>query len=162
MNAQKALSDITPGQIKKIHALIAAMGFADDFYRDIIWTRYQVRSSKEMTKIQAGQLIEDLEKTAIKGGTWKESAFREKYKSLDGRPGFASIAQLALIESMWAKVSRMETPELKAKSLRAFVSKIAKVSDLRFLDMGGAGKVIIALRQMEKRREHHETKGEGK
>jgi len=147
------LKEITPGQVKKIHALIAAIGFSDDTYRDILWTRYEVVSSKKLVSFQAGQLIEDLEEFAIRKGFWKKSDFKQKYESLDGRPGFASSAQLALIESTWAKVSRMETPDLKARALRRFLFKVAKVSDLRFLHQSGAGKVINALRRMQKRQE---------
>jgi len=155
MNAkQSMLRDITPGQVKMIHALAGALGFDEDLYREILRDRFKVRSSKELAHFQAGRLIEELEEKAIQAGVWTKSAFKQRYEALSGRPGFASVPQLALIESTWAKVSRMQTPELKAKSLRGFVFKIAKVSDLRFLDTAGAGKVIIALSQMEKRSEN--------
>jgi hypothetical protein len=150
---QSMLKEITPGQIKKIHALLAAIGFSDDTYRDILWTRYHVNSSKELGNFLAGRLIEDLEAFAIKKGLWKKSDFKQKYDALNGRPGFASVPQWALIESTWEKVSRMETAELKAKALRSFIFKVAGVSDLRFLNKSGAGKVIIALRAMERKKE---------
>lgn len=146
------LQNSTPGEIKKIHALVAALKIDDDLYREILWNRFNTRSSKELTNFQADQLIEELEKIAIQKGVWKKSAFKQKHEALDGRPGFASTAQLALIESTWTKVSKMETPELKAKALRGFILKVAGVSDLRFLNKSGAGKVIIALRSMEKRK----------
>jgi len=95
-------------------------------------------------------------------GVWKKSDFKRKHEALDGRPGFASAPQLALIESTWNKLSRMETPELKAKALRGFILKVAGVSDLRFLNKSGAGKVIIALRSMENRRETSNIKEEMK
>jgi hypothetical protein len=111
---------------------------------------------------QAEQLIDELEAIAIQMGVWKKSAFKQKHEALDGRPGFANVAQLDLIEGTWAKVSRMETPELRAKALRGFILKVAGVSDLRFLNKSGAGKVIIALRSMEKRREYSNIKEEMK
>jgi hypothetical protein len=146
------LQNSTPGQIKKIHALVTALGFDDDLYRAILLNRFNTRSSKELANFQAGQLIEELEKQAVQKGVWKKSAFKKRYEALAGRPGFASGAQLDLIESTWTKVSRMETPELNVKALRGFILKVAGVSDLRFLNKSGAGKVIIALRSMEKRK----------
>lgn len=146
------LQNSTPGEIKKIHALVSALGIDDDLYRDILWNRFNTRFSKELTNFQAGQLIEELEKIAIQKGVWKMSDFKRKHEALDGRPGFASVPQLALIESTWDRLSRMETKELKAKALRGFILKVAGVSDLRFLNKSGAGKVIIALRSMEKRK----------
>ena len=145
------LQNSTPGEIKKIHALVSALGIDDDLYREMLRNRFNTASSKELTNFQAGQLIEELEKIAIQKGVWKKNDFKQKHEALEGRPGFASTAQLALIESTWNKLSRMETPELKAKALRGFILKVAGVSDLRFLNKSGAGKVIIALRSMEKR-----------
>ena len=156
------LQTSTPGEIKKIHALVSALGIDDDLYREMLWNRFNTRSSKELTNLQAGQLIEELEKIAIQKGVWKKNDFKRKHEALDGRPGFASAPQLALIESTWGKLSRMETPELKAKALRGFIFIVAGVSDLRFLNKSGAGKVIIALRSMEKRRETSNIKEEMK
>ena len=148
------LQNSTPGQIKKIHALVSALKIDDDHYRDNLWNRFNTRSSKGLAYFQADQLIDELEAIAVPMGVWKKSAFKQKHEALDGRPGFASVDQLALIEGTWTKVSKMETPELKAKALRGFILKVAGVSDLRFLNKSGAGKVIIALRSMENRREN--------
>jgi len=147
------LQNSTLGQIKKIHALVSALKINDDHYRDNLWNRFNTRSSKGLAYFQADQLIDELEAIAVPMGVWKKSAFKQKHEALDGRPGFANVAQLGLIEGTWARVSRMETPELRAKALRGFILKVAGVSDLRFLNKSGAGKVIIALRSMEKRRE---------
>ena len=161
--AKKAmLKNSTPGQIKKIHALISVLKIDDDHYRDNLWNRFNTRSSKGLAYFQADQLIDELEAIAIQMVVWKKSAFKQKHEALDGRPGFANVAQLGLIEGTWAKVSRMETPELRAKALQEFILKVAGVSDLRFLNKSGAGKVIIALRSMEKRREYSNIKEEMK
>ena len=154
------LKKSTPGQIKIIHALVSALKIDDDLYRENLWNRFHTRSSKELANFQAGQLIDELEAIAVQMGVWKKSAFKQKYEALDGRPGFASIAQISLIEGTWNKVSRMETPELRAKALRGFILKVAGVSDLRFLNKSGAGKVIIALRSMEKRLTQKEMQNE--
>lgn len=154
MNAkQSMLRGITPAQIRMIHSLVGALGFDDALYRDILQTRFNVGTSKELANFQAGRLIEELQERALQSGIWKKSALKQRYDALSGRPGYATVPQLALIENLWAALTRMETPELKAKALRAFVFKVAKVSDLRFLDSKGAGKVIVALRRMELRRE---------
>lgn len=141
---------ITPGQVKKIHTLIGALGIDRKLYREVLKNRFGVASSKDLVSFQAGILIDELEERALQAGVWKKSEFREKYDGLDGRPQFASTSQLGLIKDTWNKVSRMETPELKAHALRKLLFKVAKVSDLRFLTKQGAGKVITALRQMEK------------
>jgi hypothetical protein len=158
MNAsRKAMSNndtITPGQIKKIHTLASALRIDDDLYRGILINRFNTETSKTLSGCQADQLIAELEGKAVQAGVWKKRVYTRQYESLEGRLGFASSRQLALIESTWNKVSRMETAELKAKSLRKFILKVAGVSDLRFLKQSGAGKVIIALRSMEKRKKH--------
>jgi len=51
------LQNSTPGEIKKIHALVSALGIDDDLYREILWNRFNTRSSKELTNFQADQLL---------------------------------------------------------------------------------------------------------
>jgi hypothetical protein len=47
-------------------------------------------------------------------------------------------------------VSRIEDPKDRRKGLRSFLERVVKISDLRFLDQDGAGKIINALSAMQK------------
>jgi hypothetical protein len=52
---------------------------------------------------------------------------------------------------MWQEISRAPEGKERAVALRTFINRIAKVSDLRFLDSDGAGKVLNALKTMQTR-----------
>jgi hypothetical protein len=54
---------------------------------------------------------------------------------------------------MWADNSRVPDAEGRKKALRAFILRVAGVSDLRFLDDEGAGKVLNALGAMDRKRQ---------
>ena len=148
-NAQNKFP-ITAGQIKKIHALKNALGMDDELYRQTLHNYYQAKSSKELNQQQAGELIEVMEATAVQGGVWTRREEKlTRTASLGERPGMASPGQLKKIQAQWNDVSRVEQPEERAKALRHFIERIAKVSDLRFLDATGAGKVLNALKAMQ-------------
>lgn len=143
---------ITASQIKKIHTVKGALCLDDDTYRAILTERFGVASSKELTRLQASDLIDELERQAIACSKWvKRTPSPKKFVELEGRYGMASPAQLRKIEAMWNDVSRMEEPDAKRKALRHFVERITRVSDLRFLNMDGACRVICALEAMKKR-----------
>lgn len=136
-------------QIKVIHALKNAIGMDDASYRLLLQELAGVNSSKALTMGQAEELIEDLKvKAGQQAWTRKEGG---RHENLAGRPGMATPAQLRKIEAAWGEVSRAENAEARAKALRTFIQRIAKVSDVRFLDREGAGKVINALEAMKTR-----------
>lgn len=145
-------SPITPAQIKKVHALKNALGLDDDTYRQVLRSSLQASSSKDLTAGQAEQLIEDLEGKAVAAGVWERKPYSQGYKHLSGRPGMATGRQLRMIQGIWAEVSRQRDPQRRARALRSFLEKIAKVTDLRFLDSEGASKVINALKTMQERK----------
>lgn len=151
MHAQR-IAPITAVQVKKIHALKNAMDIDDDLYRFILGDMFQVASSKELDKHQAGRLIEEMEAKAVELGRWERRPDkRERFRNLARRAGMASPEQLRKIEAMWSEVSRVPQPEERTKALRHFIERVAKVSDLRFLDIEGAGKVLNALKAMQSR-----------
>ena len=103
------LQNNTPGQIKKIHVLVSVLGIDEMIFTGKCYNRFNTASSKGLANFQADSLIEELEEKAVQCGVWKKIApFKQKNEALDGRPGFASAAQLVLIESTWAKVSKMK------------------------------------------------------
>lgn len=144
--AQKA---ITAGQIRKIHALKTAIGLDDDAYRTALDTAFSVSTSKALTFDKAQDFIRDLETKAIAAGRWKKWPVKKRFQNLQRRGGMATDAQLRMIEAIWFEVSRAESDEERRKALRKFLFRIAKVSDLRFLDQDCATKVICALKAMQ-------------
>jgi len=155
---------ITPAQTKLIHTIKGALKLDDALYRDILHERFRVTSSKELSQIQAASLIDELEIKAKAAGVW-ESRHRNPgkgakkgkaaYADLDNRDNMATAAQLRRITRQWAEVSRAEDAESRKKALRAFVLRVAKVSDVRFLNRDGAGAMIRALTAMQERQEKH-------
>jgi hypothetical protein len=145
---------ITKAQIKIVHSLKNALRLDDPIYREILDTWFQVGSSKDLTAAQAETVIRELKGMAVSSGVWEErSARKKKFDEWENRRGaMATPPQLRKIEAMWQEVSRIEEPEGRKKALRSFLERIAKVSDLRFLDFEGAGKVINALTSMRKRK----------
>jgi hypothetical protein len=136
-------------QIKAIHALKNAIGMDDASYRLLLQEFSGVTTSKALTMRQAEALIQDLKcKAGQEAWTRKEGG---RHADLEGRPGMASPAQLHKIEATWDEVSRAEDTEARAKALRSFIQRVAKVSDVRFLNREGAGKVINALKAMKAR-----------
>lgn len=146
MNAARTASPgINAAQIKKLHALKTTLGMDDAAYRAAL-SACGVTTSKALSFSGAAELIDDFEQKAIKAGLWKKT-YRPATESR--REGFATPAQLALIESLWAEVSNATN---KKTSLRRFVTRQAKVSDPRFLRDGDASKVICALKSMQKQK----------
>ena len=141
---------IDTGQIKMIHALKSALGMTDDVYRTALEIKFGVKTSKALTMSQADKLIADWQEAAVLAGTWLRG--KEKYESMKERLGMASPAQLRMVEAYWKEVSRAKTVKEREARLRGFVMRIAKVSDLRFLDTDGVRKVVAALKAMKSRK----------
>jgi len=53
-------SPISPGQIRAIHAAIAAAGIDDALYRVMLRERYRVTTCKALSRIEAGLLLDEL------------------------------------------------------------------------------------------------------
>ncbi len=144
---------ITSAQIKKIHVLKHSLAMDDDTYRQILQNCFKLESSKELNRLQAGDLIEVLEKHATECGVWEQRTGKPNpMDHLGERPGMASPTQLKKIQAQWKTVSRSQKAEDRTKALRHFIERVAKVSDLRFLDAAGAGKVLNALKSMQARK----------
>jgi hypothetical protein len=147
----RSKTPITRGQIIKIHALKTALAIDEDLYRGILQDNFKVGSSKDLCMAEAEELIDALEGKAVELGVWERRAAQGKrYEDLAARGGMATPAQLRKIEAQWHEVSRSEEAEKRAIALRHFVARIAKVSDLRFLDSEGATKILNALKVMQR------------
>lgn len=138
---------IAPSQIKAIHAVVSKLGMDDETYRDMLRARYGVKSCTGLSWRQAEELLASLNGTALpvrahyKGGALK-------YQDMDGRPGFASGAQLRLIDAMFHQVTRAEGEEAIEKALNSFVNRISHVAGLRMLKSWQVEKIVKALEAM--------------
>lgn len=152
-----AIAAITMGQVKKIHSLLHAMGIDDATYRTLLFNSFRANSSKELNYFQAESLIQDLEAKAISAGVWEKRTTSKKFEEWGHRRGgMATPPQLRKIEALWKEVSRATDPEERKNALRSFLERVAKASDLRFLDMERASKVINALKRMKKRKSEND------
>lgn len=139
---------INKAQIRKIHTLKGVLRMPDMVYRKMLDDGFLAVSSKQLTFVQARQLImvlEDFQRTFQKGD---EIYYEAHFNNLGLRFNMATPAQLRKIEYLWSQfdISRSKT------SLRTFISRKFKVSDVRFMDVLTAGKVITALTSMTERK----------
>jgi hypothetical protein len=141
---------ISSRQIKIIHTLKNALDMDEETYRAMLWSRFEVNSSKSLSWRQAEDLIDDLQ---LKKGTPSPAPKRAKpFADLDGRPGMATGAQCRLIAAMWGEVSRAENAEARAKALDAFIKRIAGVDSNRFETGGQVEKIVKAITEMKRTR----------
>ena len=141
---------IAPSQIKAIHAVVGRLGMDDDAYREMLKGRYQAKSCKDLTWRQAEELLESLNGQG-KGGRPQSAPTRQhtlKYTDMDARLGFASGAQLRLVDAMWDQVTRAENEEAKEKALNSFCTRITGVAGLRMLKGWQVEKIVKALEAM--------------
>jgi hypothetical protein len=135
-------------QVKKIHTLVSVLRMPDDLYRTLLQNTFSVTSSKELSSGQAGRLIlllQDFAQTFQRG----EKPYCEAhFQHLGYRPDMATPSQLQKIEALWDRLY----PENSAASLRTFLSRQFKVSDLRFLDSASARKVFYVLKTIQRRK----------
>lgn len=141
------MQKITPAQNRKIHTLKRALAWDDATYQAALKGQVGVETSKGLPIQQAKKVIGHLEELAVRAGVWTRQGRR--FDHLDGRSvDMATPKQLRLIEVMWGQVSRATTNAAREKALRAFVKRITKAADLRFLRKHQAEKVVKALEKM--------------
>lgn len=141
---------ISPSQIKAIHAAKGKLGMDDETYRDMLHSRFSATSCKDLTWRQAEELLDTLNGPGSpsfrgKGGG---RGVVLKFTDLDGRPGFATGAQCRLIAAMWGQVSRAEEGEAQEKALNSFCYRITGVAGLRMVKGWQVEKIIKALEKM--------------
>ncbi|MGN1124598.1 MAG: regulatory protein GemA [Candidatus Gastranaerophilaceae bacterium] len=127
------------------------MGFDDDIYYEMMFNRYGVRSSKDLTQKQINEYINYLRDNAIQTGAFKPKASFNKYKynNLANRDKkMASPKQLRKIEAMWLDRTKAKTNEEKAKALKSFIKRITGKEGITFLTAVDVRKIINALENM--------------
>jgi len=127
-------------QIKKIHTLISALKWKDDWYKDNLNGYFNVKSSKDLTYKQAYSYIEILKRQAMSAGVWKSSYDYRKEKE---RKGMATDRQINMIKAMYAEIHPLyvEISVIKGKSfesdrdkaLRKLLHRTMKIESLKWL-----------------------------
>lgn len=137
-------------QKSMIHQITGLLGLPKDIYQEMLLSRYNVESSKDLTYKQATEFLTSLRKDAEEAGVWENKRSFNKYKfnNLEDREDMATPKQLRMIEAMWADYSKFNTQEERAKAFRSFIFKRFKLSDIKFIDKPTASKVIHALQKM--------------
>ena len=146
---------ITGAQLKKIHALRNRLLMDEDDYRAALAgfstsEGKPIRSSKELSKIQASSFIDMLERVEN-----QIPSLRQKL--------YASPNQLRFVAALWKNISRAKDPVGRTRTLDAFLSRRFHVGRGRFIPRSVVPRVIKALRIMNGRQQGREfqksTKG---
>jgi phage gp16-like protein len=132
-------SETTENRRKKLIQLIhvgkSKMGLSDDAYRAFLDGICGKESCADMTLRQLTAVLK-----AMRGNGFEQARRRVRPEE----KGMANLAQLEYIKGMWKKCARNKSDEALNKMIR----RIAGVSHIRFLNITGAQKVILALRDM--------------
>jgi hypothetical protein len=122
--------------IRLIHVGRNKLALSYDIYRALLLGACGKESCSDMTVPELNRALNAL----------KSAGFRvEKRMPLRQEEiGGANAEQLSYIKGMWELAARNKTE----KALDAFIKRITHVDNIRFLDVKGAQKVILALRDI--------------
>lgn len=126
------MNTVTKAQIVKIHATAKENGIDNVLLHDMIEQMTGKKSTRDLTKYEAMDLIDKLVGKEV------------KKKPVKGK---ASEAQIELIQSLVRELGWDDNP----KRIRAFVKKYAHTEQLHWLESYQASNIIEALKKiMEK------------
>lgn len=137
----KSTTDKKNEQYRCIHTLVHLLGMNDDAYRDMLFDRYGVRSSKQLSSLQRNSLIRQL-RQQVHGEASQFSNFANRAKHK------ATPAQLRAIEAMWSQVSRAETLEARRSALNAFCKRLTGIDMIIWISKEDAKILINAMQAM--------------
>ena len=146
--AAKKTKTIRQKLLAQVHIAKKELGLDDDLYREMLYASFRVKSAKYLNDIQLAHFIDILKKCGWKRQGkehYPEGFGKDKYENLGNRKGFATPAQLRLIEALWDRVSFAEDKET---ALRRFLENRFRISHIRFLTAEKASRVIDALKDM--------------
>lgn len=133
---------LSRAQTSMIHVAKRQLGLDDDTYRAILRRAAGVSSSRALDNIGLDAVLAELERLGFTG-----PAGRQSFGGF--RPGFISNAQAHTIRKLWAGFTEGAGTD---RSLDHWLERQFKISSLRFLPAYLSGKVIVALREMNRRR----------
>lgn len=128
-------------KLSLLHVAKSRLGLSDEDYRAILRRVAGVESSTELDEVSFDLVMQYFERLGFKSD-WSERNFGH-------RVGMASPQQVALIRSLWSDWTGGKGTDA---DLGRWLFRSYKVSSVRFLDAGLAGKAINGLRAMVKRR----------
>lgn len=144
----------------KIKIAQKQLGIEDAHYRDILYRKFRVHSSKSLSDNQALVLIHHFKALGWVPACAKASAGKpKKYDDQKGDAYSASPAIKRKIEAMWHDFYRGND---ETKHLRQWLFNHFKVSDINFLDRRAAYDAVEALKQMQGRRPPYAEASAGK
>lgn len=152
---------INKAQKALLHTAKRELGFDEDTYRDMLESVAGVRSSMDLTLPKFQAVMTHLEACGFRKNHSDHEftgylANLEKWKRVAGeRPGMATPAQLARIETDWLLMKWYWAPDgfgHAGMALRGFLKKSTGVSDLMFLKFSQAHKVIEVVKSISSRR----------
>lgn len=153
---------VSSAQKSLLHKAKNDLGLDEATYRDMLFNVAGVRSSLEMSQRGFEAVMKHLaERGFVKThGEHEFTGYTARKKKWDkdrgNLRGMASTAQLARIETDWNMMRWYWAPKNfgnKDLALRAFLQRVAKASDLRFLSFAGAVQVITTMKKIEKKKE---------
>lgn len=133
----KLARDHRNGDLARIHMGVAALGWSDDEYRDILFLKTGKASAAELDATGRKAFIAHLEACG-----WK--------------PARKPFGQIEKITWLWGKLGKAGAlRDTSKEALRAFIGRTAgmEVADLKFLPSAERTKVIEALKAMLNRAE---------
>lgn len=141
MPRSRRAAGLAPDKLRLIQVAKRQLGMEDADYRVLLARAAGVTSSRELTEAGFRQVMDAF---ARLGFTSTSAA-----TNFGRREGFASAGQVATIRRLWGEFTAGEGTDA---TLGQWLEKFWHVSALRFLRAEQAPKVIIALRQMTRRR----------
>ena len=128
-------------QLSLIHVAKAKLALTDDDYREILRQEASVESSRDLDSDGFNAVMARFEVLGFKSSA--------RSSSLGDRVGMASDAQIAYIRDLWRDYTDGAGTD---RSLGKWLMRTIKVSDIRFVTYGAAGKAITALLAMNARK----------
>jgi len=135
---------ISKRQIALLHVAKAKLGLSDEGYRDCLRNVAGVNTSKDLTPARFELMLHH----------FKSLGFNQTPhtgRPLGDRPGMATPTQVDYIRTMWRQYAGV----MDEKALNRWMDRCFGVSALRFADPDTAGKAIIALKNMTRRKKQH-------
>lgn len=134
--------DTRRSELAMIHIAKAAIGMAEDVYRDMLWTHGQVLSAADLDRIGRKRVLDHL-----KACGWKPTPARKaKSRKLANEP------QLCMIRGLWIELHQCGiVRDSSEAALIAFVRRYAKVDALEWLNGAQTSRIIEHLKKWRNR-----------
>ena len=164
MSVPRRKPGITAAQKALLHVAAQRLGLDDDTYRDMLQSVAGVRSSNDLGPRDFDRVMQHLTERGFEKtyGAHDYAGYMTRLKywqTLAGnRPGMATPAQIARLETDWDLLRWYWAPKGFANrelALRAFLRRVTKSEDLRFLTFSRAKQAITAMKKIEQRRDIH-------